>query len=177
MAAAVPVSLSDSIEVTPRPDVWVLEIHWVGGAWTRHTLLTDAGLRGQLLEAFILIRDRFAAGVSAPTISEELNARHISQARGPWKIHRVRNAIADIQRGRIEGVEPLPRRQSMTPRILALAAAGLTEAEIVSQLLREGAVSLRCRKVTIEAVKSALRRGSRTTRSGDSHQAPSRRRD
>jgi DNA invertase Pin-like site-specific DNA recombinase len=145
------------VYATPGPETWALEIHWAGEARTEQKLLTDTGTQAQLGKAVVLIRSRFAEGASAPQIVQELNASQMGQARGPWTERRVRDVIARLQRGVVGGLL-LPRRRSISSRVLALDEAGLAPSEIVARLREEGTTTLRHRPVTLAAVQQALRR-------------------
>ncbi|SRR6266545_279971 len=147
-----------AVEATPGRDRWTLEIVWGSGVRTLHPLQTCRGRREQLAPVFALIRSRFAEGATGPQITRELNDAQLCQEFGAWTVRRVRNVIARLQRGAIEGLPPLPRRRSISPYILALHARGLRPAQIVTQACEEGVVTLLHRPVTLAAVCTALRR-------------------
>jgi DNA invertase Pin-like site-specific DNA recombinase len=169
-----------AVWATPGTEAWTLEIEWTGGARTSHTLLTDAGVRSQVRsqmhEAFAFIGSRFAEGGSVRQITEEMNDAKLGQQRGPWTFRRVDHVIWLLQRGKLPGFAPLPRRQSATPRILELHRAGLTPPAIVAGLREEGTRTLRNGPVTATTVVSALRRHGLTPHSAEEESTQDRRR-
>lgn len=117
------------IHVTPRPEVWTLEIEWVGGARTTVELVTPRGVQAA-------IREDYHAGLAPKAIAERLSQRGIVRRVGanagqPYDEEAIRAAL---RRAKLQK----PYDMAAATVIRSLFVEGTTLPDIASQLNARG---------------------------------------
>lgn len=138
----------DHILVTPRPEAWALEVCWVGGKSTFHTIPTHQGVRDA-------VRTAYADGRTEAEISALLNERGFVRRAGalagtPFDEFAVRRLVWTLS------LQP-PFDEAAGALIAARCAEGVRIAAIAEELNAKG-IRHRLGKWTVVRVNSAIMR-------------------
>jgi hypothetical protein len=109
-------------------------------------------------KAYRFIHQRVVEGAPCQLIADELNAQAVPHYRGAWTKSLVRSAVYRMREKSVGGLSRLPAPEQLADHVAALHDRGLDTSQIADELREAGVVTVRKNPVSVNTIRSVLRR-------------------